>query len=401
MGAAESSSTTACEVERPPAKPFDPAAVYVAPKVDIPLDEDDTRYVKSFSIDQKEEFQSFFEEYGFVVIRDVLSRDECEASVDDIWKYLEGRGYRYREWDGPTEHEKLYGKHPQDEERPEDLIRRDDPSTWNNDWPPLANAGILGFLPVFTKQALLNRQNANIYSVYTTLMKRKDLMVSQDRYGLFRPVKVAGDPEKTNDKWRTSYSLHWDLNPWRHSLRDGHFEQGAVNVKDAMSKITYEDPGHFFEENNEVGTADDDRVNLQGLINFADNLVEDGGFQTVVGFHKHIVQWAETTKDSMGLRMMDRSFVPIDCEDPLYKQAQRVSMRAGSIVVWDQRMAHGSAPNSSSNLRFCQFMKMFPALDLDTTQAKNRAKVVQGKVDLASVELSDVGKCLFGLKPWQ
>ena len=43
-------------------------------------------------------------------------------------------------------------------------------------------------------------------------------------------------------------------------MRDGHFEQGAVNVKDAMSKITYEDPGHFFEENNEVGTADDDRV---------------------------------------------------------------------------------------------------------------------------------------------
>lgn len=48
------------------------------------------------------------------------------------------------------------------------------------------------------------------------------------------------------------------------------------------------------------------QVNLQGLINLADNLVEDGGFQTVVGFHKHMAQWAETTKNSMGVRMMNR-----------------------------------------------------------------------------------------------
>ena len=47
--------------------------------------------------------------------------------------------------------------------------------------------------------------------VYGPLLAMQDLMVSQDRYGLFRPVKVAGDPEKTNDKWRTSYSLHWDV----------------------------------------------------------------------------------------------------------------------------------------------------------------------------------------------
>lgn len=39
-----------------PPEPFDPATVHVAPKIDIPLDEEDSRYVKSFTVDQPDEF---------------------------------------------------------------------------------------------------------------------------------------------------------------------------------------------------------------------------------------------------------------------------------------------------------------------------------------------------------
>ena len=46
-----------------------------------------------------------------------------------------------------------------------------------------------------------------------------------------------------------------------------------------------------------------------------------------------------------------QTLVKVDCDDPLYGQPQRVAMRAGSMVIWDQRMAHGSAPNDSCNPR--------------------------------------------------
>ena len=38
-------------------------------------------------------------------MRDVLSAEECRASIDDLWNYLETRSYKLREWAGPTEYE--------------------------------------------------------------------------------------------------------------------------------------------------------------------------------------------------------------------------------------------------------------------------------------------------------
>ena len=72
------------------------------PRVEIPKDKEDPRYVKSFSVDEEKDLKEvnfshkvhvimkqFFDEYGFVVVRDVLSKDECDATVEDIWNYLE------------------------------------------------------------------------------------------------------------------------------------------------------------------------------------------------------------------------------------------------------------------------------------------------------------------------
>jgi len=38
-------------------------------------------------------YVQFFEEYGFVVIRDVLTESECEATVDEMWTYIETRAF--------------------------------------------------------------------------------------------------------------------------------------------------------------------------------------------------------------------------------------------------------------------------------------------------------------------
>lgn len=66
----------------------------------------------------------FFEEYGFVVVRDVLNEAECRASIDDIWTYIETRAFM---------------KHPMFDK--EHTIKRDSPSTWDNGWPSMAAQG--------------------------------------------------------------------------------------------------------------------------------------------------------------------------------------------------------------------------------------------------------------------
>lgn len=55
----------------------------------VPRDEQDARFVKSFSLQQVEEFTQFFHHFGFVVVDNVFSQEECQATIDDIWSILE------------------------------------------------------------------------------------------------------------------------------------------------------------------------------------------------------------------------------------------------------------------------------------------------------------------------
>ena len=92
-----------------------------------------------------------------MVVVKVLTPEECNESVDDIWNYVE-------------EFLKKRKKN----------IDRNDPTTWN-DWLPMADEGILGLDPVFTHQALKIRENEKIYQVFSNLLETPNLMVNHDR----------------------------------------------------------------------------------------------------------------------------------------------------------------------------------------------------------------------------
>lgn len=57
----------------------------------VPRDEEDPHYVKAFSPSGKDdaEILKFFETYGFVVVRDVLSAQECQDTVANVFDMLE------------------------------------------------------------------------------------------------------------------------------------------------------------------------------------------------------------------------------------------------------------------------------------------------------------------------
>ncbi len=50
------------------------------------LPKDDDGFIKSFAFDSDKEILEFFDEYGFVVIKDVLSNEEIDGTIEEIWK---------------------------------------------------------------------------------------------------------------------------------------------------------------------------------------------------------------------------------------------------------------------------------------------------------------------------
>ena len=85
--------------------------------------------------------------------------------------------------------------------------------------------------------------------------------------------------------------------------------------------------------------------------------------------------------------------------DGVHRLKVRVPMREGSFLIWDQRVAHGSAPNASDRPRMAQFVKRFMRRGAGAARLARRAARI--RVELAragtSGEVSALGWRVFGL----
>ena len=173
-----------------------------------------------------------------------------------------------------------------------------------------------------------------------------------------------------------------------------------------LKALNYKYDHHWIDENNETGCAAVGELHVQGLVNLADNVEEDGGFWLVPGFHKYLAQWAVERQDlsrQFGRRTQFLLFDEVDIPD-LYCAACHIASRAGSAILWDQRTIHGSRENRSLRPRFAQFFKMFPkehpAMTLDRAHCRREAilsKLEKAKID-PEKDLSPLGRKLFGLE---
>lgn len=173
-----------------------------------------------------------------------------------------------------------------------------------------------------------------------------------------------------------------------------------------LSSLKYISNQAWIDENNEPGCDTVGELHIQGLVNLADNLEEDGGFWLVPGFHKYMVQWA---KDHRSLSKqfsrycrfigLDKLYIP-----DMYAAARHISIRAGSAILWDQRTMHGSRANHSLRPRYAQFFKMFPRQHpaMTSERAKYRRKAILMKLEKAKIDpmtdLTPLGRRLFGLE---
>ena len=223
---------------------------------------------------------------------------------------------------------------------------------------------------VFSPAIVANRCNARVFGAFGLVYGHSDVVSNHDRWLVFRPT--AQDAS-----WKTRRGVHLDMNPWKWS-------SDATFDADSMIRLV--------EENN-IGSRSLG-LRCQGVLNLCDNLDADGGLQIVPGFHRHFDEWAK----SLGpvADTSSRSF-EFDVTQSIAKQAQRVTMRAGSIVIWDQRCAHGSRPNASGRVRMAQFLSYLPVKHLSVSQRTKRADDVAARLRRAGLrhkhsELSPVAQ---------
>lgn len=316
------------------------------------LPTDDQGYVVSFNYDN-DSFKEFFDEYGVVVIDGILTGQECERSVDELWEFME--------------------RHCPD-------LDRNNPETWHN-WLSLEKFGILGNMPILSKQFFENRQNTKLYNVYSKLLNTNKLWSNIGRGSIIRPTINV----RTNNEYR-------DYPEWKTELKWLHLD---------MDPITGAQTTFMYHEHNPQLNIGFDNIGLQGTIALSDCGINDGGFLCVPGFHKHIRDFSKHLsnnyhqhKQNFGVNNA-QYFFPND--DAIYEYAQKVPVRAGSTIIWSSAIPHSTFPNNSSNPRQVQYVHM---VDVDKC-SKYLEPILNDKKFLPkNFKLSNLGSKLLGFKNW-
>lgn len=60
----------------------------------VPRDPEDDSFMLSFTSADADGIRKFFEEFGFVIVRDVLDDLQCEESIAEIWFFFLRRSVR-------------------------------------------------------------------------------------------------------------------------------------------------------------------------------------------------------------------------------------------------------------------------------------------------------------------
>jgi len=147
-----------------------------------------------------------------------------------------------------------------------------------------------------------NRRSPRIHKAFAQLWGTSDLWVSTDRAGF-------NVPERPGWMFRGP-DLHWD-----------------------------------------VSLACPIPFGTQGILYLTDTPPEQGAFTCVPGFQNHIEAWLDSLPAGTNPRE----------EDLHALGSQPVAGRAGDLIIWDQRLPHGSCPNRGSRPRIVQYVNMYPA----------------------------------------
>jgi len=163
-----------------------------------------------------------------------------------------------------------------------------------------------GMIEIYQHQALWNtRQYPGLHAIFTELYGTEELYVTIDRAG-FKPPRHPDHPEYDHKGF-----IHWDVD--------------TSNLPN--------------------------RFGAQTVLCLADTDSDMGGFQCIPGFHKNLNEWIATQPADRNPRMPDLTGLTV----------VPIPAKAGSIIIWNNLLAHGNGHNVSNKPRFSQYVSMYPA----------------------------------------
>ena len=168
------------------------------------------------------------EEFGYCVIPNILSNDECNIYISQLWDWLEGLNSG---------------------------IDRNKPDTWTDEfWPPNIY-GITSQFNISHQQFVWDiRSNKNVIDVFSNIWETRELLVSFDAINIMRPKEFIEDiPE-----W-----FHVDQSSFKNFFC---CVQGYINLED-------------------TGEDDSTLVLYEGSHNYHTSLFENNGLNTTNNYY--------------------------------------------------------------------------------------------------------------------
>lgn len=301
-----------------------------------------SEFMTMFTLEQKSEIRDFVKENGFVIIKNILNKNDCELTAYDVNQQIKALDERFQ---------------------------INDPSTYEY-MKTIGQFGMITKEPIFTHQFLMNRQNPNVIEAFKTVYAdNTKLITGHDRFTLYRPTL----PPTGKEIFKTPYKypgLHLDMDP---QMYKEHYDIYVTKQKE----LSYDRLRDFISENNYLYSGS--QPIYQGIINIWDNGYNDGGLHLVPNFHNQFDEWY--AKKTFKLPPGEESgfhFQILDPVDMEYVHSPlRIPLPAGAMVIWDKRLAHGSMPNNSTNARLMQFVLLRPDHTFLPEVLEKRTKVMK------------------------
>ena len=243
----------------------------------------------------------------------------------------------------------------------------DDPADWYR--APLTPGGMV---ELYQHQALWdNRQFPRVHGAFADIFGTEKLWVSIDRAN-FKPPFNPAHPDYDHKGF-----THWDMDTT--DLAETGFREK--------------------------------RFGVQGVLYLTDTTAEMGGFQCVPGFHNDLEPWIAEQPKERNVYAPDLSRLPHG------RAVTPIPGKAGDLLIWDKRLAHGNGRNLSDVPRLAQFITMYRADDANTDFRQERvthwrervpppANWVAGdprnweQTHGTTAQLSPLGRKLLGLDNW-
>jgi Phytanoyl-CoA dioxygenase (PhyH) len=322
--------------------------------------DEEVGYSRSFelTVNEATEIRDFFHEYGYVVIRNVLSIEAVEASKNEFFGQFD---------------------HTNDDAITEFLNRR----TEN----PFSRMGIIGNRSDLRSMTQLsNRQNEQVYRAFAIVYDDPKLIVDHDRIGAMRPTLRSdghgggGGSYEVKSEWQTVDKwLHLDCNP-----ATGEISIGSMDTSELL--LNGPKPHDFDKEAPFL---------VQGFLALFDAREKDGGFLCVPGSHKVTKEWS--IRNGWQHQPFPGQLRPHP-NDRLQQHVQHITVRAGSLVIWNAFTLHANHPNRLDRWRLVQYIRMYSAT---TTRFKPLATDIEDyPEEFMRTMITPLGRRLFGIDRW-